>query len=43
MDGVPLNKVLEHIPDEARSLTEIRRVLRSGGHDRMREHPVDWQ
>jgi SAM-dependent methyltransferase len=32
LDGVLLNEVLEHLPDELRSLAEIRRVLRPGGH-----------
>lgn len=32
MDGVFLNEVLEHVPDEERSLAEIRRVLKPGGH-----------
>ncbi len=30
-DGVFLNEVLEHVDDEARTLNEIRRVLRPGG------------
>lgn len=30
-DGVLLNEVLEHVGDEAASLTEIRRVLKAGG------------
>jgi ubiquinone/menaquinone biosynthesis C-methylase UbiE len=30
-DGVFFNEVLEHVRDEARSLTEIRRILRPGG------------
>jgi SAM-dependent methyltransferase len=30
-DGVLLNEVLEHVSDEAATLTEIRRVLRPGG------------
>jgi ubiquinone/menaquinone biosynthesis C-methylase UbiE len=31
-EGVLLNEVLEHVTDEHRTLTEIRRVLRPGGH-----------
>ncbi|MDQ3810204.1 MAG: class I SAM-dependent methyltransferase, partial [Chloroflexota bacterium] len=31
-DGVFLNEVLEHVADEARTLAEIFRVLRPGGH-----------
>jgi SAM-dependent methyltransferase len=31
-DGVFLNEVLEHVADESRTLGEIRRVLRPGGH-----------
>lgn len=31
-DGVFLNEVLEHVEDEGRTLREIRRVLRPGGH-----------
>jgi SAM-dependent methyltransferase len=31
-DGILLNEVLEHVPDEATTLSEIHRVLRPGGH-----------
>jgi SAM-dependent methyltransferase len=31
-DGVLLNEVLEHVPDEVTTLREIHRVLRPGGH-----------
>jgi SAM-dependent methyltransferase len=31
-DGVFMNEVIEHVEDERRSLSEIKRVLRPGGH-----------
>lgn len=48
-DAVIQHHVLEHIPDDAKALTEIRRVLRPGGHlfiavlqDESLEETHDW-
>jgi SAM-dependent methyltransferase len=40
-DVVLCNHVLEHVPDDRRAISEIFRVLRSGGRAYM-QHPIDY-
>jgi SAM-dependent methyltransferase len=41
-DLILLSHVLEHVPDDAKALAELHRVLRPGGRLVM-QHPIDYQ